>query len=380
MALATAVFMAVTGISIARFYDKTKSLLSGKEIATEAVAGDVVEPFISKGKVKITLDGKEMQPIDMYDNLTEPFIYNGTAYLPARVISRAFDKNLEWDPDSKQVIMDTDIGEFWQGLVHVLEIYTRSSEIYWPYIDDEIMEKVDYYVEKYGTKVLFQGLRSVNPYSRYYCINRLVEYYNDDKVRGDAIQEIRWFLDDDNETIRQGAEFALSVLTKEFDSPYIAHGADGVKVFALFNDYSGYGSYNELWIIRDDKLSKFYSLPESHTYIDTTEPILFSPDKDKIAVQTCTRRKSSINIIDISNGKIGPELMGLAVEKVAMDHQDYDNTYPDGRYCWGGNLKWIDNNTLEFEAGLAYNYGEIIEKVIVKYNDSDDSLEYISQR
>jgi len=39
----------------------------------------------------------------------------------------------------------------------------------------------------------------------------------------------------------------------------------------------------------------------------------------------------------------------------------------------------VDNNTLEFEAGLSYNFMEIIENVIVKYDVLNNSLEYIKQ-
>lgn len=55
-------------------------------------------------------------------------------------------------------------------------------------------------------------------------------------------------------------------------------------------------------------------------------------------------------------GKFSPEIMKMAIEKVAMDNKDYNNTYLDGGYSWGHTLKWIDNDTVEFEANLAYNY------------------------
>jgi hypothetical protein len=106
------------------------------------------------------------------------------------------------------------------------------------------------------------------------------------------------------------------VLSKKFDSSYIVNSVDCIKGFALFNDYSGYGSYNELWMIKNDKLSKLYSFTESQTYIDTTESIKVSPDNDKIAVQTSTRRINSLNIIDLNNEKANPETMKLAIEKV----------------------------------------------------------------
>lgn len=349
--LTSTVFAAVTGTNITVHYDNIKIFLNGKEIEVKDADGHNVEPFS----------------------------YNGATYMPIRGIAESFNKIVDWDADSKQVkIYDTEIDKFWDTLIKIPENYT-GREIYWKYIDKDIMDKANYFIEKYGVEVLFKGLESTNVYSQYYCINRLVEYYNHEDIRIHAISKIKPFLSSTNNTLKHGAEFAISVLSKKFDSPYIVNGTGDIKVFALFNDYSDYGSYNELWIIRNNKLSKLYSFTESQTYIDTTESIKVSPSKDKIAVQTCNRRSSSLNIIDLNSGKISPEIMKLAIEKVAMDNKDYNNTYPDGRYSWGGNLKWIDNNTVEFEADLAYDYMEIIEKVIVKYNVLDNSLEYIKQ-
>ena len=56
------------------------------------------------------------------------------------------------------------------------------------------MEKVDALIKKDGPEVLFNGLESTNVYSQYYCINRLVEYYNYDDIRVRAIDEITPFL------------------------------------------------------------------------------------------------------------------------------------------------------------------------------------------
>lgn len=329
--------------------------------------------------IKILLNGKEIETKDANGNDVEPFSYNGTIYVPIRGVSEAFDKYVSWDDDFKQVkVYDTEIDMFWDTLVRIPENYT-GFEIYWKYIDDDIMEKTDYLIEKYGVDVLFKGLESTNVYSQYYCINRLVEYYNYDDIRIYAIDKITPFLNSTNNTLKQGAEFAISVLSKKFDSPYIVTSTEDIKVFALFNDYSDFGSYNELWIIKNDKLSKLHSFTNPQTYIDRTEAIQFSPSNDKIAVKTANRKSNSLNIIDLSNGKVSPEIMKLAIKKVAMDNKNYNNTYPDGQYSWCSNLRWIDNNTVGFEADLSYNYMDIIEHVIVKYNVLDDSVEYIKQ-
>ncbi len=348
MVLAGSVFATAMGTSITVIYDNIKILLNGKEIETKDANGNIVEPFI----------------------------LGGTTYVPIRAVAESFNKVVKWDKDLKQVkIYDTEIDEFWDNLVTIPEEYT-GLDIYWRHIDDEIMEKTDYFIEKYGAEVLFKGLKSTNVYSQYYCINRLVEFYNHDDIRNRAIAEITPFLKSNNNTLKKGAEFAISILSKKFDSPYIVNAMDGIKIFALFNDYSDYGSYNELWIINNDKLSKLHSFNEPQAYIDMTESIKLSPNNDKIAVQTSSRRSSSFNIIDLNTWKVSPEIMKMAIEKVAMDNKDYNNTYPDGGYSWGHTLKWVDNNTVEFEANLAYNYMDIIENVIVRYNFLDNSLEY----
>lgn len=356
MALSGVVFATVTGTSITVYYDNIKILLNGKEIETKDING----------------------------NEAEPFIYNGTTYVPIRAVSQAFNKIVEWDADSKCVkIYETEIDKFWDNFVSDNRNENNELNIYWRYIDGDVMENTDKLIEKYGAEVLFQGLKSTNLYSQYYCINRLVEYYNYDEIRSRAIVEITPFLKNDNNTIKHGAEFAISVLSKNFDSPHIVKGADDIKIFTLFNNYSDYGSYHEIWMIKNDKLSKFYSFTESHMYIQL---IKLSPNKSKIAVQTSTRRSNSFHIIDINDSKkISPELMLLALLKVASDNPDYNNTYAPGgvyaggEYCFGGSLKWVDNNTVEFEADLAYDYMEIIEQVIIRYNVSDNSIEYKSK-
>ncbi len=334
---------------------------------------------VNYDNIKIFLNGKEIEAKDANGHNVEPFTYNGTVYMPIRGVSEAFNKLVHWDADFKQVkVYDTEIDMFWDTLVRIPENYT-GFEIYWKHIDDDIMEKADYFIEKYGVDALFKGLESTNVYSQYYCINRLVEYYNYDDIRIRAIDKITPFLSSANTTLKDGAEFAISVLSKEFDNHYIVNITEDTKVFSLFNDYSDFGSYNELWIIKNDKLSKLYSFTQPQTYIARDEKIKFSPSNDKIAVKTSNRKSNSLNIIDLNTGKVSSEIMKLAIEKVAMDNKDYNNTYPDGAYSWCSNLKWVDNNTVEFEADLSYNYMDIIEHVIIKYNVLDNSLEYIKK-
>ena len=283
---------------------------------------------------------------------------------------------------SFRIIEDTEIDKFWDDLVSILD-NPPGPDIYWRYIDDDIRVKADGLIEEYGPEVLFQGLESNNIYSQYYCINRLVEYYNQDDIRIRAIDQISPFLGSSNNSLRQGAEFALSVLNKKFDNPYIIRSKNNTKIFALFNNYSDYGSYQELWIIKNDKLSRLHSFTDtgigSQLYIDANEPMKLSPSQNKLAVKISTRRSNSLYIFDLYSEELSPEVMTLLIDKVAKDNKDYKNTYPEGQYSFYENLKWLDDDTVEFEADLAYNYMEIIERVRVKYNTSNGSLEYIKR-
>ena len=51
------------------------------------------------------IDGKEYHPTDAGGNTVEPFIYNGTTYLPVRAIGNAFDKEVDWEPQTSTVIL-----------------------------------------------------------------------------------------------------------------------------------------------------------------------------------------------------------------------------------------------------------------------------------
>ncbi len=62
--------------------------------------------------VDVYMNGEKLQMTDVSGNPVEAFIYNGTTYLPARAISEANGKNLEWDGDKGEVyITDGEIKE-----------------------------------------------------------------------------------------------------------------------------------------------------------------------------------------------------------------------------------------------------------------------------
>lgn len=275
--------------------------------------------------------------------------------------------------------------------------YVQSSlgEFYLRYLSTEEMAVSDSIAEHLGVKIYFDGLKTEDWYKQYFAINKLVEYYNDEAVRRDSIRAIAPFLASENEKIADAATFALSVLTQTFDDPRIIHLADGSLVFTLFNDYSDYGSYNQLWQIKDGELNKYFDrLAEPHMYI---RQIIPSPDAKLFAVYTISNKSGYVAVHDTINGYVSSELIDSARILAAKDmgyairqRIDFEN-YSGVAESWNNDtgkydrsIRWIDNTTLEFEASLSgdveepdgLSYGGFSVNAVVRYNSEKMSIEY----
>lgn len=73
----------------------TALLLVG--LAVPAFAAPVAKSIEVRSGVRVFIDDQELIPKDANGNQVEVFIYNGTTYLPARAISEAFGKPIQWD-------------------------------------------------------------------------------------------------------------------------------------------------------------------------------------------------------------------------------------------------------------------------------------------
>lgn len=315
--------------------------------------------------IKILLNGNEIKT-------AEPFIFNNTAYLSISEVARALEKDVEWDGAAKQILI-YDVESFWNKFISE-EGRKEGSSLYLRHIDSDIVQKVDRLIEKYGAEVLFEGLKSKNLYSRYYCINRLIEYYNDRDIKKRAINEIGPFLNSENEKLKRAAQFAVNVLEGKSDDKYIISCAGNVKVFALFNEYSDYGSCNELWMIKADKLSRLYAFDGASMYINA---MWLSPDKEKLAVRTVSNKSSYINIIDTGRREAGKEIISILRNGIGADKGYTLSARADGEnYSRLDHLVWLDNATVEFDVALSYDDTDIIEKGKVKYNILNNTYEY----
>ncbi|AIQ21130.1 hypothetical protein H70357_33950 [Paenibacillus sp. FSL H7-0357] len=247
----------------------------------------------------------------------------------------------------------------------------QNSEPYIRYLRAEDMELAP--VTQYDAEKFLHALKSDNEEHVYIAINRLVECFNNQKLREKALKELQPFLENDNQKIADSAAFAIDILSKSYRSPYIFKLADGSILFTLFNNYSDYGSQNVLWRIKDNVLKEYSSFSPPSMYITDIIP---SPNKKLVAIVTCSNKSEFVQIINIEEGMTSPELVESARVKYGAQKEldtwirtDYEN------YSYADKIVWKDNDTLEFEGSLAYQDTAIIENVTVAYQFSKKVIE-----
>ena len=80
---------------------------------------------VNYNDIKLIVDEKQVTPRDSNGQVIEPFIYNGTTYLPVRAVGEALGKDVNWDANTKTVV----IGK-----------YDKPESLY----PDVKLEKLDY--------------------------------------------------------------------------------------------------------------------------------------------------------------------------------------------------------------------------------------------
>jgi WD40 repeat protein len=247
-------------------------------------------------------------------------------------------------------------------------VQQTSAELYIRYLSPETLNlnqdgdgKSSFDADKF-----FEALQSGNTEYQYIAINKLVECFNDDALRKKAIQEITPFVSSPEKKLADAAAFSLDILSKSYKSDMVYPMADGSVYFTLFNNYSDYGSYTELWRIQDGKLEKYFAFDKPSMYITR---ILPSPDKKLLAITTCSNKSEYIVLLDPSEGMVSPELMDSARILYAntkgytvlqrIDHENYSSI---------GDISWKNSGQIQFNATLSYNDTDIMENVSVVYD------------
>lgn len=234
---------------------------------------------------------------------------------------------------------------------------------------------IDFNADKF-----FEALKSDSEYNQYIAINRLVECFNDDYLTQKAIEQIQPFTLNSQKKIAASALFAIDILSRNYKSDRLYKLADGNIYFTLFNNYSDYGSYNEIWRIKDDKLEKYTSFQFPLMYINEIIP---SPDKSLIAVTACSNKSNFITIFDPINSIVSSELVGSA--RVVWGAKKGYNTFirsDNENYCSISNVSWKDNQQLSFDVALWYYDlpepdDQIIQNVNVNYNFDKKAFDII---
>ncbi|URN95859.1 MAG: hypothetical protein NAG76_06330 [Candidatus Pristimantibacillus lignocellulolyticus] len=250
-------------------------------------------------------------------------------------------------------------------------IKNQNTEPYIRYLTAESMELQP--VTHYDADKFLKALKSDNNEYVYIAINRLVESFNDESLRVKALIEIQPFVESENQKIADAAAFAVDILSKTYESPYIVKLADGSIVFTLFNNYSDYGSQNVLWRIKDNVLEEYFHYSRTAMYI---RKIIPSPDRKLIAVVMNSNKSDFIDIINVEDRMTSPELVESArVNYGAQKEFDTWIRIDHENYSYVNDIVWTDNDTLQFEGSLAYEDTAIIEDVIVTYQFSKKEME-----
>ena len=239
----------------------------------------------------------------------------------------------------------------------------QNMELYIRYLTAEDMELVP--ATKYDADKFLAALKSDNDEYVYIAINRLIESFNDQKMRNKALTKIKPFMQSENEKIADAATFAVDILSQSYQSQYVYKLADGSIIFTLFNSYSDYGSQNVLWRIKNNVLEDYFSFSNPSMYI---KEIIPSPNQKLVAIVTCSNKSEFVEVMNIEEGMGSPELVESSRVKygaqksldtwIRIDHENYS---------YVNNIRWKDNDILEFEANLSYNDTMTIEDVIVSY-------------
>lgn len=113
-------------------------LVAGVIAGTIGTAGAVVgrtQAALDYNNIKISLNGQTITPKDANGNTVEPFAINGTTYLPVRAVGEALGLDVQWNGDTKTVLLKGDAAETDLDAVQLMGFYKILSESFDDLVD-----------------------------------------------------------------------------------------------------------------------------------------------------------------------------------------------------------------------------------------------------
>lgn len=144
----------------------------------------------------------------------------------------------------------------------------------------------------------FEGFRNSDPKIRFYSCYKMIDYYNNSEKHSEIKESLKVLLNDSNSSIRNSAEFVLSLFEKTFNGERYSKSPNG-KYIAFYN--FGEIRYNDgicyVYNVEEDCI---YSFDNSYTNINGFG---WSPDGNLLCVFHGGRTWSDISFIDVKNYK-----------------------------------------------------------------------------
>ncbi len=141
------------------------------------------------------------------------------------------------------------------------------------------------------------GLKSNDPEIRWYSCYKMIGYYNTDH-RNEITEALKVLLNDSNDSVKQSAEFVLSLYGKSFEAEAYSKSPNGKYIaFYCFGETRFNDGICHIYNAEEDCI---YSFDNSYTSINGFD---WSPDGNILCVSHGGRTWIDISFIDVKNNR-----------------------------------------------------------------------------